>query len=91
MINEEGGVEVDDGTIGVSFPLLTASGKGNQEIVTYLLKNNANINQKRSIDKVTALMGAANNDRIKIVETLLKAGAKLDLKDKIGCKTDDDL
>jgi ankyrin repeat protein len=75
-------------------PLTSAAYRGAKDVVDYLLSKGADVNH-RAADGRTALIAAAQFDRtaatarqhdvgLQIVESLLKAGARKDLVDRLG-------
>ena len=65
--------------------LTIASGKGNIEVVEYLLKNNADIEQ-RNVSGRTALILACRNAKIDVLRCLLSMKeCYIDAQDILGC------
>ncbi len=63
-----------------SLPISLASGRGDAEIVGYLIAAGANVNTP-DLNGRTALMSASQRGNTEIVDLLLKAGADPELKD----------
>lgn len=79
-VNKQGGEPVRE-TIWVRSPLIKAASMGLTEIVDMLLKRGANIDDRDSV-ALTALIWAARNDHIKVVEVLLNNPKKPDVNAK---------
>ena len=82
-------VEQYDGDIEVRncsgyTPLMYASWRGNLQIVTSLLRKEANVNVYR-YDGNTPLMMAVIFKKFDIVEKLIRSGADLTMRDEDGC------
>ena len=65
-------------------PLIYAAQKGNTENVKVLLKYKANPDYQNPTNGVSALISAVANGHDKTAQTLVTAGATLDLRDKLG-------
>lgn len=77
-VNIDIGRGSDAGTL-----LIRASWKGHLEVVKYLVKKGANINEQ-SEDRLTSLMAASNWGYLKMVKYLIERGAKVDRQDIFG-------
>jgi ankyrin repeat protein len=78
----ERGADVN-GTKGEETPLMVAATEARLPVVELLLKNKADPDRRNSAGQ-TALMRAVETGNPSLVETILKAGAKRELKDKKG-------
>jgi ankyrin repeat protein len=65
-------------------PLMSASARGDGDVVARLLKEGADPNLRDKAFGKTALMYAAQNDRAPVAQQLLLAGASPDIKDDQG-------
>ena len=65
-------------------PFIQAAKRGSNSVVLKYIKNKQNINIKSKIDGKTALMNAAINNFLIVVDTLIKAGADVNLQDPGG-------
>ena len=63
-------------------PLILACYSGNNEVIDFLIANNANVNY--TSQEGTALMAATVKGNLDLVALLLKKGADPDLKNKTG-------
>lgn len=63
-------------------PLILASYNKNEKIISYLIKNGANVNQQSDLG--TALMAASYKGNNKIAKILLEKGANVNSRDKKG-------
>lgn len=61
-----------------------ASERGHQHIIEFLLSKGSNINLKTTKDDTTALMYACSENQLECVEGLIRAGAKIFMKNKSG-------
>src|SRR5262245_50660876 len=66
-----------------SMPLVDAAARGDLTSVRKLLGEKADVNGAR-VDGLTALHAAVHADRLDIVDTLLRAGAKAGAPDRYG-------
>ena len=79
------GVDIDIRNLDGETPLMCAVRTDKREIVTLLLKNNANVNARASESGHTCLYLAAEKDKTGIItRLLLKRGAGLEAKDEMG-------
>ena len=65
-------------------PLVCAAEKGQTQLVNYLIRAGADVNQK-DYKGMTALYSAARNRNIECIKILVKAGAEVNLTDREGC------
>jgi ankyrin repeat protein len=80
----EAGATIDSTDTAGRTALMYASSGPFPEAVAMLLGWGANVNVQGSLEGFTALMTAAAEGHVEIVEILLAAGADRDLKDKDG-------
>ena len=73
---------LDKGDLRKTTPLMAASARGHDAVITSLLRAGASQNQ--STDQVTALMLAAGNGHDTSVRLLIASGAKLDVQNNQG-------
>lgn len=64
--------------------LMNAARTGNEELIALLLERNANVNAAEKWRGQTALMWAAAEGHVAALEQLLKAGADLSVRTKVG-------
>lgn len=78
------GADVDLGFYGCSFPLESAAGRGDLEMVRLLLELKAKVDQTLELGKETALMAASRYGHLSVVELLLAYGADPDRQSSSG-------
>ncbi|WP_366521263.1 ankyrin repeat domain-containing protein [uncultured Brachyspira sp.] len=76
------GADINQNYVDSTTPLMTASSMGYLKLVKELIKQNADVNFKGegSIDALYAAVFSTNENSLKVMEELLKAGAELDVE-----------